>query len=53
MAKRKQCKLKTYKFRDVSTGRVAKIKACTPSLAVKRYNKRRRGKYKPNWEFLR
>lgn len=52
MAKGKQCKLKTYKFRDVSTGKVAKIKACTSTLAIKKYEKRRKGKYKPNWEFL-
>lgn len=47
-----KCKLKTYKFRDVSTHRTAKIRACTSALAIKKYEKRRKGKYKANWEFV-
>lgn len=45
--------LKLYKFRDVSTRKTAKIKASSPYYAIKRYeNRRRKSRYKPNWEFL-
>ena len=44
--------IRKYKFRDVATGRIAIIKASSPTFAVRRYNSRRKGKYKPNCEFI-
>lgn len=46
-------KMKTFTFRDVATGRIAKIKASEPKFAIRAYARRRKGKYAPNWEFLK
>jgi len=45
-------RLKKFKFRDVATGRTSTIKAMSPVFAIRKYERRRKGKYKPNWEFI-